>query len=161
MDSQEKKHWLQRYAKLDRAIDQKIGEAARMRARAEKVTTTFSDLPKAPGHANSREDTYVKLIEMEQEINAEIDKLADMREEIEAAINTVENLNYQLILRHRYIDGMKWEQIAALIPYDYSWVLKVHGRALKLMKIKEAEETTKESNEFIPKIIFDSAKTSH
>ena len=130
MTSQDKKAWLKRYTDLNKAINQKLGERDRYRSLAEKVTSAYSDMPKAPGHANNREDTYIKLAEVKNDIGKELHEYFTMRMEIEDAINTVEDITLQTLLRYRYIDGMRWKQIAVDMNYDYRYVLKLHGRAL-------------------------------
>ena len=40
------------------------------------------------------------------------------------------------VMRYRYIDGMKWEQIAVVMRLDYRWVLRLHGRALCKLTIE-------------------------
>ena len=83
MTSQDKKQWLKRYTELNKAINQKVSELDRLRSLAEKVTSTYSDMPKSPSFENHREDTYAKMIDLSKEIDAEIDKYVDMRKEIE------------------------------------------------------------------------------
>ena len=84
------------------------------------------------------ESTIVKVIELENEINADIDRLVDLKRDIMEMINKVGNLNYQILLEMRYLGGKSWENIALDLNYNNRSVFKVHGKALK--KIEEIME---------------------
>jgi len=135
LNSQDKKKWLKRYGALNKEINQKLGELERQKALCMKITTVFSDMPK--GGSKTREDSYIRMIEMDEELNKSVDGYVDMRHEIEATINKIEDSTLRTLLRYRYIDGAKWEQIAVDMNYDYSWVLRLHGSALNALKISE------------------------
>lgn len=128
MTNQEKKQWLKSYKALNLSIDQKLEELERLKSLACKVTQTMTGMPL--GGNSGKENTYLKIIELEDAINGEIDKYIELRNEIETAILSVNDLKLQNVLRHRYINGMTWESIAVKMNYDYRWVLKLHGKAL-------------------------------
>jgi len=135
MTSQEKKAWLMRYKELDKEINRELDELTRLKAMCEKVTATYSDVPmRAPGKAASKEDVYVRMVDLMDKINRKIDLFVDMRGEIERAIHTVDDPTLRLLLKLRYLDGKKWEQIAVELGYDYRWTLRLHGRALERLK---------------------------
>jgi len=50
---------------------------------------------------------------------------------IEEAIESVSDPRLRMILRYRYMDGLKWDTIADLMHYEVSSVYKMHGQALK------------------------------
>ena len=50
---------------------------------------------------------------------------------IEDAIKNVEDPMLRIILRYKYIEGLKWETIADIVGYSRRWVLLRHGEALK------------------------------
>ncbi len=132
MTNQEKKRYLQRYTKLNNAINQKLSEYEQLRALCEKVTTTITGMP--PSGRNSREDAYVRMIEMGHKINDEIDRYVDMRKEIEAAINTVDDITLQTLLRYRYLNGLTWERVAVEMEKTWRWIHRLHSRALEAIK---------------------------
>ena len=55
---------------------------------------------------------------------------------IENAIEGVQDPRLRLILRYKYMDGLKWETIADLMHYEMSWVTRLHGRALQEIEKK-------------------------
>lgn len=53
---------------------------------------------------------------------------------IEKAVSGVEDPRYRLLLRYRYIDGLKWDTIADLMHYEVSSLHKMHGQALRELR---------------------------
>lgn len=50
---------------------------------------------------------------------------------IEKSIDQLEDPRLRLLLRYKYIDGLKFETIADLMHYDVRWIHVLHGRALQ------------------------------
>ena len=128
MTNQEKKAWLRRYWDLDRAINQKLDEQERLRALCERVTPVLTGMP--GGAASDRTDAYIKLAELEAQIDAEVDQYADMRSEIEGAIDTLDDMTLRTLMRYRYLSGLTWEEIAEKMGCELRWIYVLHGRAL-------------------------------
>lgn len=76
-------------------------------------------------------EILARIDEYTQKINCEIDEFVDLKSEIHSKIMRVQNIDARLILLYRYIDFMKWEDIAHRLGYTRQWVLVLHGRALK------------------------------
>lgn len=129
MTNKDKKAWLKRYSAIDRQIKNKTDELSMWRSRATKITPTYSGLPKGGG--GDRIQTAVdNICRLEDEINAEIDRLIITRAEINEAIAKVEDERLREVLTLRYIQGKSWEWIAVEMHYNYRWVTKLHGKAL-------------------------------
>lgn len=135
MTSQEKIKFLERYKNIDRQIQAKCDEKSVWMSRATKITPTLSDMPKGSEQENKIETAVEKIMLIESEINAEIDELLIVKTEVKAAIQTVPSEKYRELLERRYIRGQKWEQVAVEMNYDYSWVLRMHGKALPMVQI--------------------------
>ncbi len=136
MTSQEKKKYLSQYSKIDRLIDSKLLECEKWRARAEKMSPSYSALPKANSGENSLELAVEHIVELEKEIDKEVDKLVELRRSIQQAIYAIEDDHLKELLEYRYIKGMKWEEVAVKMNYDYRWVLRLHGKALSQLAIE-------------------------
>jgi DNA-directed RNA polymerase specialized sigma subunit len=134
MTNQEKKAWLRRYTTLDRQINAKLEELSMWRARATKITPTYSGMPKGGGD-DRIQSAVENICRIEDEINADIDRLIEIRSEIRSAIEAVEDERLREILALRYIKGLRWEQIAVELHYSYRNICYLHGRALSLVKI--------------------------
>ena len=76
------------------------------------------------------EETVVKIIDLEREIDRDIDALVNLKREIMRVVNRIESAEYKTILEMRYLQFKKWEQIALLMSTDLRWVYRMHGRAL-------------------------------
>ena len=74
------KEFLEQVRYVDRAIDSKLEQVHRLRNEATKATSLVSDMPRG-GSPNLQhlEDTIVKIIDLEHEINQDIDRLVDMK----------------------------------------------------------------------------------
>jgi len=77
------------------------------------------------------EDTICKMVDMENEINADIDMLVDLKTEIMKCIKQIGNPEYQTLLELRYLCFKRWEDVAAELGYDLRYVYKLHDQALE------------------------------
>ena len=135
-ESVTKKEFLNQYRNAEREIAIKLDEIIRLREMATKVTQVLTPDKVKGGMENRREESIAKIVDMEKEIGASIDNLKKIREQVERAINAIPNANQRDVLRLRYLNGMKWEQIAVKLNYDYRWVLRLHGMALHVIAIE-------------------------
>ena len=126
----EKKSILLEYRAIERRINRLIDEKAAWNAKATATTSSFSDMPRSGGGSDKIQTTVEKIIEIEEKLDHEIDALVDLRNRIEAAVEKLEDGRLRDVMRYRYIDGMKWEQIAVEMHYSYMQVCRLHGKAL-------------------------------
>lgn len=130
MTNGEKKSILLEYRAIERRINRLIDEKATWNAKATATTSSFSDMPRSGGGSDKIQTTVEKIIEIEEKLDHEIDALVDLRNRIEAAVEKLEDGRLRDVMRYRYIDGMKWEQIAVEMHYSYMQVCRLHGKAL-------------------------------
>lgn len=76
------------------------------------------------------EDAVREVMEL---INAEAASAAKQRSVAEALMATVTDERQRLILRMRFYDGMKLEQIAERLHLDERWVFRLQSRAMEQM----------------------------
>lgn len=129
MTSQEKKEYLLGYQRINQRVNCLLLEQQRWRELATRVSPNLSGMPRGGGGGGTQ-GAISKIVDLETEINAEIDKLVEKRKEIESVIRAVEDSTLRALLEYRYINGKKWEEIALMMGYDYRWALRLHGRAL-------------------------------
>ena len=79
--------------------------------------------------ASHTEELYA-LIEYYEELGK---KLLHQQLAIEQAIGSLEPLQ-RTIMRHRYIEGMKWEEICVAMGYEWSQVHRFHRAALRELR---------------------------
>ena len=130
------KEYLSQAYRVDQRINSKIEQVSSLHDLATKATQTLSDMPgSATRNVHRMEDVIIKIIDFENEINAEIDKLVDTKLEITRLINSVPNKEEQTLLELRYLCFKTWEQIAVEMGYSVQNVYKLHTRALKNLEI--------------------------
>ena len=127
------KEYLSQALWLDQMILSKLEQLETLKSLSMKVTSSFAEEKISGGNVekSKMESTIVKVIDLEGEINADFVRLIELKKEIQDAINRMEDINYQLLLEMRYLNGKNWEEIAQELKYNNRTVFKVHGKALK------------------------------
>ena len=134
------KDYLGQAYRIDQRINSKIEQVSSLNNMATKATSTITDMPgSATRNIHRMEDVIAKIIDMQAEINADIDKLVDLKAEIMDAIKSVDNLEYQTILELRYLCYKPWEQIAIELGYSVNNVFKMHRKALEEFKVPDSD----------------------
>ena len=88
------------------------------------------DKVQTSGAKDTLGETIVKIMSLEDDINARIDELVDMKQEAFTMINRIPDLDQQNILIGRYIQLKKWEDIALELNFSIQWVYELHGKGL-------------------------------
>ena len=83
------------------------------------------------------QDIIGKIVDLENEINADIDKLVDLKREMVAVIKAVENPEYQTLLELRYLCFKTWEQIAVDMKYSTRNIYMLHDAAIGTIKVPQ------------------------
>lgn len=132
------KEYLSQAYRIDRRIDAKIEQVASLRNLATKATSTLSDsAPSGSRNIHRMEDVIVKIIDFENDINAEIDSLVDLKREITSVIKAVPNLEYQTLLELRYLCFKSWEDIADEMNYSIQHIYRIREKAFKEVVVPE------------------------
>lgn len=136
------KEYLSQAYRIDQRINGKLNQLADLRLMATNVTAHITDMPGSDSpNLQTMESTVIKIVDMEQEITADIDALVDFKRKISSIFRAVTNPEWQLVLEQRYLCFMTWEQIAELLEYSVQHVFRIHGQALKkVAEIMEAGE---------------------
>ncbi len=130
------KEYLKQAFYLDKRINSKLEQVESLNVLATKVSYTLSDMPKSPNRGTSRlEDTIVKIIDLQEEINRDIDRLVDLKKEIANAIFSLEDKEEQTVLEKRYLCFNSWEQIAVDMNYSIQYCFNIHRNALGKISI--------------------------
>ena len=126
------KEYLKQAFYLDKRINSKLEQVESLNALATKATSTLSDMPKSPSRGTSKlEDTIVKIVDLQEEINRDIDKLVDLKAEMVGTIKQIQNKELQVILEKRYLCYETWEKIAVDMNYDIRHIHRLHNLGLK------------------------------
>ena len=136
------KEYLRQYRDADDAINAKLDQIHRLRELATKTTTAMSPARvKSSGEPDKLAGIIARIVDMEREVDDSIDRLQDTKRQVEEAISGVRDARERKVLTLRYINGLRWEEIAVRLVYHYRWVLELHGRGLRAVeKNMEAEQ---------------------
>lgn len=88
--------------------------------------------------ANPIEPAVIKILEYEELIKETIAKYIDTKAKCLEAIDKLSNITEKLILRLKYINGKKHEEIAQIIGYSKEQELRIHENALKNFEIPQS-----------------------
>lgn len=120
--------------RLDQWINSKLRQVENLRSLTQRVTASYGREPVShTRNVTSLEDSIIRLMEGEEQINQQIDKMVNLKMDIAALIDHVRNENYRLILEKRYLCFLSWDEIATDLHYSSRWVRNVHERALEVV----------------------------
>lgn len=128
----EAKEYLRRAYTIDRQIDAKMLEAARLRSIAEKVTAAMiSDGAQHTGGGKGGfERAALELNQLENEVAQDIERLVRVKREIGSTIKKVGGKEAAL-LSYRYLSFLSFEEISVRMSCTYRHITRLHGAALK------------------------------
>ena len=130
------KEYLAQAYYLDMLINAKIDVLSSLNSLATKATATLSDMPHSPNRGGSTmEDTICKIIDLQDEINADIDHLVDLKREIKRVIDDLPDIECRVILTKRYLCFMTWEEIAVEAAFSIDNVYRLHRKGLSLIEV--------------------------
>lgn len=135
------KEYLSQAYRLDQRIHSKLEQVSTLRSLAQKMTNSFGNEGGRGVRTQSpMENTIVKILDLEREIDKEIYSLIDLKQEIMEVISSVEDIDCQLLLELRYLTFKTWEQIAEIMNFTLQWVYALHQKALSKIKSKDFSE---------------------
>lgn len=123
-------------------------EQDQLRQRLEELETALyypkiprlTDMPKGGSHeGNAQEDLAIHHIELQELYVAKLADLEAEQLEIEKAIASLDTIE-RLLLRYRYLDGLKWEEVCVRINYEWARTHELHGAALRKLEAMEKSE---------------------
>lgn len=81
-----------------------------------------------PGYA-------ANLDELERKMQAKQREVINIGIRIEVSIMEMKELKERMVLRYRYIQGMRWEEVCIKMRYCLRHVRRIHTKALKNMSL--------------------------
>ena len=105
-------------------------EILKLRSRAEKVTTTFSDAPSFGGYEDHRQSVIAEMVDKQNLYKSAKGEYDDKLKEIQLFIDQLDDYQERIVLDYRYIWFENWQDIAYKLNYTERQVYKIHGRAL-------------------------------
>ena len=128
------KEYLQQLQRLDTMITQKIKELGDLRLMSQSVggiDYSKERVQSSPSGDAPFVKPVLRMIELEQEINAEIDRFVDEKHEIINQIQALQNPKHIDILYKHYVEFKRLEIVAVEMNFTYQYIVELHGTALK------------------------------
>ena len=138
------KEYLSQAKYLDTRINSKIEQIESLNDLATRCTPVLTGMPHNPSGTTSRlEDAIVKIVDYQNELVEDMNRLVELKKEIADVISKVPNQEQQIILEKRYLLQLPWEQIAVDLFISNPHVFRKHDAAIeaveKIMRVKERE----------------------
>ena len=128
------KEYLSQAYRIDQRINTKLMRISELRALAQKCTVTYGgERVSHTRNVASLEDSVMKIMEAEKELDAQIDLLVDTKKEIEGVIERVPDADCRLLLEMRYLAMESWKEIARQMNTYRMRVYRLHDKSLELV----------------------------
>lgn len=134
MTYEEAKDFLNRGYRSRERIKAKEERIAEWERRALSITAELKDVVAfSSTPSNKVEECACAIVDTQNEIKAEIYELLDIEKEISAAIRAhIQDPTLKAILEMRYLNYMKWEEIAVRLNITFRWTMTLHKKALTI-----------------------------
>ncbi len=126
------KEYLGQAYRIDQRIKNKTEQLNSFRELAVNVSSTISDYPsKGTRNVHRLENTIVKIVDMENQIKADIDRLINLKIEITNAIASVNDEHCRMVLELHYLQFKSWSDIAFEMNYSPRQISRIKDKAHK------------------------------
>ena len=126
---------LNSHAEINNAINSKLEQIAELKELATRITSTTFSESHSKGTYNDRVGrTTARIIDLENEINEEIDRLVEIKIKIRGLVSSLTDPNLRIVLERRYILGENWEKIAEKMGYSPRHISRMHNRAVEMLE---------------------------
>lgn len=132
MSNQEVKRWLSRYINTQREIKALRSNLYSIRETEDGLKAqALTGMPGGSGNKDRMAETVERIQRIERKLSEKILSLGFDLKEISDVIDRVEDQRHRELLRYRYIDGMKWEEICFVMHYSWQHLHRIHAGALQ------------------------------
>ena len=134
MTTEEVKHYLRQARKLDVRLQREKRNLEKLRSAVEYRSPVFDSV--GGGGTNDKIGQAVaNIIERVKRVDELAVLYSEKYTEIEQAIRSVDDDALEEVLELRYLQYMKWEEIAQRMNYTERRVLQLHGKALQKISL--------------------------
>ena len=126
------KEFLNKIRYIDTMINCKLEQVAELRNMLLPGAIRYDKERVQSSHNIDRfTDTMLKVIELEEKINCDIDELVKLKSVAREKIERMENEVEKVILYKRYFNNKTFEQISVEMNYSWRQIHRLHSEALK------------------------------
>jgi len=134
------KHQLKQIRLIDLEIKTKMEELDRLNNSFLK-SPSLKEINVQESKVSLKDDAYVKIINLNDYINEQVDKLIDLKYELIKAIEQLDNSRERTIIWMKYISSKGWDEIAEELKISKTTLFMLHDEA-----VKKIERCTKKDN---------------
>lgn len=142
MDNKEKCRYLNQYRIMHIEIDQITKELQRWQDLATRISPSYSDMPHGGG-SDKVQTAAVEVAELTDKLNRKLHQAIMVQENIKKLLESLDDIKLRHLMFYRYINGMRWEEIAVRMDFNYRWVLRLHRKALNQISEQAIESHIK------------------
>lgn len=142
MDNKEKCRYLNQYRIMHIEIDQITKELQRWQDLATRISPSYSDMPHGGG-SDKVQTAAVEVAELTDKLNQKLHQAIMLQENIKKLLESLDDIKLRQLMSYRYINGMRWEEIAVRMDFNYRWVLRLHRKALNQISEQAIESHIK------------------
>lgn len=125
------KQYLGQIERLEKMIQNKLSEIYRLKTMAFSVSVSNEkDKVQTSADKDRLGSTVAKIIDLERETDALVDRFIDKRNHIISQIDSMEDLNMYHVLSARYVSNKNFDDIATEMFYSRMQINRIHGKAL-------------------------------
>lgn len=127
---------LREYLELKKYIQTLENRLAELDSRAMKITSTIQqDVVDGTRSQDKICEAVILIIELQELIN---DKIIILVEKEKKIMNTIEDLpvREKRLFYLRYIEGLRWEEVAVEMGYSWQHIHRLHSIALRMLNKK-------------------------
>lgn len=141
------KEYLNKAYRLKDKIKSNIRQLEALEERATSVKSSLS--PKVQGGTlNGAEQMIFNILDLKERINTETIEHMKTLEEIRQTIANMKDPDESLLLTLRFVEFMKWEEVAEIMSFSMSQVFRIYKRALNNFTVPdEGKESDRSPNE--------------
>lgn len=86
-------------------------------------------MPKGPGGGDAMTEVVAELIDLQERYREKLAQLVTAQAEVESMIEGLAPTERRL-MRHRYLEGMVWEEVCVAMAYSWRQIHRIHGQIL-------------------------------
>ena len=126
------KEFLKKIIQIDMLIDSKLEQITELRSRLTSIgCATDNERVQTSLKGDKITDTIAKIMELEELVNKDIDKLTEYKLQARELIEGLESNVEKIVLYKRYFECKTFEQIAVECNYSWRQTKRKHDRAIK------------------------------
>lgn len=127
----EKENYLSRLNRMIDIIQSKNTQIEQLRSCTTSISMSYDNEVRGTTVGDKLGKNIAGIIDLENELKAEIESYTRISKEIKEAIETLNKPTYKAVLSYRFLNCKTWEEVAHIMGYSPAHVYKIRRKALK------------------------------